>query len=153
MTELLWIRSHVEVLLARHWDLCRVVPDADGDYVFRQGSALCWVSVLDTDAPMVRVTAHAAYGLRPTSKVLRELNDIQNRSLSAAIRLTKDVVVVTQTLSPIALSEPVLAQALSSVADVAADVGPLLAAMFDGATPLPVPDPVAAGSEPETDDG
>src|SRR5438876_1766786 len=38
MTELMWIRSHVEVLLQREWDVCRVVPDADGDYPFRRGT-------------------------------------------------------------------------------------------------------------------
>jgi hypothetical protein len=142
MTELMWIRSHVEQLLQREWDSCRVVTDGDGDYPFRRGTAACYVSVLDTGPAMVRVFAHAAYGLKPTLKVLRELTEIQRRSLSARVELCNDVVVVSQTVSPIGLTQPVLAQAMAAVAGLAADIGPLMAAMFDGGTPFlePVPD-------------
>ena len=142
MSELMWIRSHVEVLLQREWDVCRVVTDDDGDYPFRRGTAAAYVSVVDADVPMVRVFAHAAFGLRPTLKVLRELGEIQHRALSARVELRRDVVVVSQTISPYGLTQPVLAQALDEVATVADDIGPLLAVMFDGRTPFPahVPD-------------
>lgn len=60
MTDVMWIRSHVELLLQHEWDLCRVRVDDDGDFPFRRGNAMCWVSVLDCDPPMVRVFAHAA---------------------------------------------------------------------------------------------
>jgi hypothetical protein len=142
MTEHMWIKSHVELLLQREWDVCRVVADSDGDYPFRHETAACYVSVLATEPPMVRVFAHAAYGFKPTLKLLRELNEIQRRALSARVELRGDVVVVSQTLSPIGLTQPVLAQALDAVATVAADIGTLLAGMFDGVTPFPagVPD-------------
>ena len=39
MTELLWVRSHVERLLQDEWDACRVAADDDGDYPFRRGTA------------------------------------------------------------------------------------------------------------------
>jgi len=136
MTELAWIRSHVELLLEREWNACRVVRDDDGDFPFRRGSAACYVSVLDSDPPMVRVFAHAAYGVRSTLKLLRELNEIQRRCLSARVELRNDVVVVSQTINPIGLTQPVLAQALDAVAAVADDIGPLLAGMFDGGTPF-----------------
>jgi hypothetical protein len=45
-------------------------------------------------------------------------------------------VVVSQTLSPIGLTRPVLAQALDAVATVADDIGTLFAVMFDGRTPF-----------------
>jgi hypothetical protein len=138
MTELRWIRSHVEVLLQREWDVCRVAVDCDGDFPFRRGTAACYVSVLDTDPPMVRAFAHAAYGLKPTLKVLRELNEIQRRSLSARVELRNDVVVVSQTISPLGLDQPVLAQAMDAVATLADDIGSLLALMFDGRTPFDV---------------
>jgi hypothetical protein len=138
VSELMWIKSHVELLLQREWDLCRVATDADGDFPFRHGTAACYVSVLDTEPAMVRVFGHAAYGLKPTLKVLRELNEIQRRALSARVELRGDVVVVSQTLSPVGLTQSVLAQALDAVATVAADVGTLLAGMFDGSTPFPV---------------
>jgi type III secretion system-like peptide-binding chaperone len=142
MSELMWIKSHVELLLQREWDLCRVVSDDDGDFPFRHDTAACYVSVLDTEPVMVRVFGHAAYGLSPSLKVLRELNEIERRSLTARVELRNDVVVVSQTLSPIGLTQPVLAQALDAVATLAADVGLLLAGMFDGRTPFPaaVPD-------------
>ena len=136
MTQLMWIRSHVELLLQREWDVCRVLSDEDGDFPYRHGTAACYVSVLDLDPPMVRVFAHAAYGLKPTLKVLREINEIQGRSVSARVELRRDVVVVSQTFSPIGLTQPVLAQAMGAVGSVADDVGTLLAAMFDGATPF-----------------
>ena len=136
MTELMWIRSHVELLLQEEWGACRVLSDEDGDFPFRHGTAACYVSVLDTEPPMVRVFAHAAYGLKPTLKVFRELNEIQHRTLTARVELRRDVVVVSQTLSPVGLTRPVLAQAMDAVATVADDIGTLLAVMFDGATPF-----------------
>jgi hypothetical protein len=139
MTQAMWIRSHVELLLARQWDVCRVLTDADGDFPFRHETAACWVSVLDSDPPMVRVFAHAAFGMKPTLKLLRELNDIQGRMLSARVQLSGDAVVVSQTISAHHLTQPVLAQAMDAVASVAADIGPLLAAMFDGSTPFDTP--------------
>ena len=114
MSELMWIRSHVELLLQREWDVCRVLSDDDGDFPFRHGTAACYVSVLDLEPPLVRVFAHAAYGLRPTLKVLREINEIQARSATARVELRNDVVVVSQTLSPVGLAQPVLAQALDA---------------------------------------
>ena len=140
MTERLWIRSHVERLLQDEWGVCRVESDDDGDYPFRDGTAACWVAVLD-DPPVVRVFAHAARGLRPSLKLHTELNDIQRRALSAAIMLQDDVVIVQQTLNPIGLTGPVLAQALRAVGGVADDIGLLLASMFNGVTPYPSIEP------------
>jgi hypothetical protein len=142
MTELLWIRSHVEQLLESEWDVCRVEVDCDGDVPFRSGTAQCWVSVLDVDPPMVRVFAHAAFGLKPSLKLFRELNEVQHRALSTRVEYSNGIVLVSQTISPIGLTQPVLAQALGAVSTVANDVGLLLAAMFDGQTPYPaeVPD-------------
>jgi hypothetical protein len=136
MSEQIWIRSHVELLLQREWNVCRVVADDDGDFPFRHGTAACYVSVLDSDPPMVRVLAHAAYGLKPTLTLLRELNEVQGRSLTARVELRRDVAVVSQTLSPIGLTQPVLAQAMTAVSSVADDIGTLLAVMFDGMTPF-----------------
>jgi hypothetical protein len=138
MSETLWIKSHVELLLQREWEVCQVAVDPDGDFPFRAGTAACWVTVSEAEVPMVHVFAHAACGLKPTAKVLRELNDIQNRAFSARVSLTDGCVLVSQVLSPIGLTRPVLAQALHSVGGVAEDIGPLLAAMFDGSTPFPV---------------
>lgn len=150
MTELMWIRSHVEQLLECEWDACRLQADSDGDYAFRRGTAACWVSVLDTDPVMVRVFAHAAYGLKPSLKLFTEINEIQRRALSCRVEFGEGVVVVSQTISPQGLTQPVLRQALNAVSGAADDIGTLLAAMFGGQTPYAaeVPDSEDAEGAP-----
>ena len=138
MSELLWITSHVERLLQEEWGVCRVAQDEDGDYPFRTGTAAGWVSVLDSKPVMVRVFAHAAVGVKPSLGVLRELNEVQSRALSATVLLLGGNVIVSQTISAIQLPQSVLAQALSAVGSIANDVGVLVAGVFGGSTPYPV---------------
>lgn len=137
MSELMWVRSHVEQLLAREWEMCRVEVDRDGDFPFRSGTAAGWVSVLPEPPHLVRVMAHAVYGVKSSLKLLRELNELNVRSLTAAALLIDDIVVVQQTITPVGMTDRALAQAIASVGWMADDVGTLLAAMFDGATPYP----------------
>jgi hypothetical protein len=145
VNEIIWIRSHVERLLQDERGTTELCIDCDGDYPFRMGTAACWVTVLETSPVMVRVFAVAATGLKPTLKLLRELNDIEGRALSASVRLEGDSVIVRQTISPIGLTRPVLAQAMQSVGGVADDIGLFLASMFGGATPY-------APAEPQSED-
>ena len=141
MTEIMWVRSHVERLLQDELNVCRAQIDSDDDYPFRRGTAACWVSVFESaGGPMVRVWSHAVIGVKPTVALLREVNEIQQRCLSTAIYWAGGQVVVSQTISPIGLTRPVLAQAMSAVGSVADDVGTLIAATFGGATPYPVED-------------
>lgn len=137
MTTQAWIRSHVERLLQDEWQVCRVATDDDGDYPFREGTAACWVTVLDSEPVLVRVFAHAARSVKASQRLFAELNAIQGRALSAAVLLDGDVVVVQQTLSPVGLTGPVLAQALRAVSGIADDIGILIAGMFNGVTPYP----------------
>ncbi len=65
------------------------------------------------------------------------MNAIQLRSLSTAICLAGRIVGVEQTVRPIGLTQPMLAQALDAVRTIADDVGLLLAGMYGGRTPLP----------------
>jgi hypothetical protein len=136
MTELMWIRSHVERLLQQEWGADEVCADGDADYPFRCGTAMAWVRVIETEPTMVQVFAHAAGGMRPSLKLLRELNDIELRTLSSSVTLQGSVVLVSQTISPVGLTQPVLAQALRAVSGVADDIGLLLAGMFNGSTPF-----------------
>jgi hypothetical protein len=147
MTQLMWIRSHVEQLLEAEWDACRVQADTDGDYPFRRETAAGWVSVLESDPVMVRVFAHAAFGIKPTAAVLRELNEIQRRLLSCRVEIVEGTVVVAQTINPVGMTQEVLAQALNAVSSVAADIGPLLVALFGGSTPYPLDEVAAQDAE------
>jgi hypothetical protein len=136
MSELMWVRSHVERLLQDEWDCCRVEADFEGDYPFRNGTAAGWVSVLDSHPPMVRVFAHAAHGVKPSAKLFREINDMNNRLLSAhVVWVDTELVLVSQTVTAVDLTRPVLAQSVDAVGGVAKDIGPLVAAMFGGSTP------------------
>ena len=137
MSEMVWVRSHVERLLQDEWNVCRVEADPDGDYPFRTGTAVCWVRVLDAGQPLVRVFAHAACGVRRSAKLLTELNDIQHRALTASVMLTDGCVVIAQTLTAYELSCVDLGQAMAAVGGLADEVGVLLAGMFGGTTPFP----------------
>lgn len=137
MSEMVWVRSHVERLLQDEWNVCRVEADPDGDYPFRHGTAVCWVRLIDAGEPLVRVFAHAACGLRRSAKLLTELNEIQNRALSASVMLTGGCVVITQTVSAYELSRAVLGQAMAAVGGLADEVGVLIAGVFGGTTPFP----------------
>lgn len=142
MTTNSWVRSHVERLLQEEWDVCRVTKDDDGDYHYRRGTAACWVSIMETDdVPFIRVFAHAARLPKPSLAMFRELNDIQVRCSTASVMWCCGPVTVSQTISPIGLTAPVLTQAMNAVAGVADDIGLLLAATFNGATPYPAEAP------------
>ena len=104
------------------------------------------VACLD-EAPFVRVWAHAALGIKPSLAMWRELNDIQRRCLTSSVMWSSGVVVVTQTISAVGLTRPVLAQALNAVGNVADDIGILLASMFGGSTPYPAEQPDSADEE------
>lgn len=151
MTELMWVRSHVERLLQDLWGVEHVCEDADGDYPFRHGSAACWVRIMPLEMPMVGVFAHAADGCKSSAKLLRELNEIQRRALSASLWLAGDLVVVSQTISAVGLTAPVLAQAIDAVGTVADDIGLLVASSFGGATPFPVAIDNPGRAPPQTD--
>ena len=131
----MWIRSHVELLLQDEWEVCRVTVDGDGDFAFRSGTAVCWVSVLDSSPAMVRVFAHAAVDV-----VLAQIAARAERGAALGgvrtVDLAHGIVVVSQTVSPIGLTGPVLVQATSSVGTLADEIGGLVAAMHDGATPF-----------------
>lgn len=131
------LRSHVERCLQDIWDTRELVVDGDGDYPFRQGTAMGWVSVVAGPPPSVRVFAHAAHGLRRTAKLLGEVNDLNARSRWAKVAFAHGIVQVSIELPPAAVDRLTLAGAVVSVGEVADDVGGLLAAVFGGQTPLP----------------
>lgn len=137
-----WLRSHVERLLQDEWETCRVLVDDDGDYPFRYGTASCWVTVLEAEPMMVRVFAHAAYGVRPTLRLLTELNEIQLGARTAAVMVDDGTVIVSQTLAARGVNRRSLRQALQAVGGVADDIGLLVAGMYGGTTPYPASVPV-----------
>ena len=109
------LRSHVERCLQDIWDVADLVIDDDGDYPYRRGTAMCWVSPFDGPVPGVRVFAHAAYGLKPSAKLLREVNDLNVRSTVGAGGAQNGVVRVSAELHWAAVDRLALEQAARAV--------------------------------------
>ena len=132
------LRSHVERCLQDIWDTRDLVIDDDGDYPYRHGTAMCWVSLFGGPVPGVRVFANAAYGLKCSARLLREVNDLNGRSTWARVVLQDGVVRVSAELHWAAVDRLALEQAAGAVASVADDIGALLAAVYGGHTAFPV---------------
>jgi hypothetical protein len=129
-------RSHVERKLQDVWDVCRVTADPDGDYPFRNGTAMGFVQ-LDLGKPaMVRIWAVAVAQTPKTAKLIYELNDMNVRSRSAWATWSNGRVVVEQTIPLHNLTRKALRQALEAVGSIASDIGPMIAAVYGGETPF-----------------
>jgi hypothetical protein len=132
-----WLKAYAEKLLREINDDEPVEEDGDGDFYCRWGTAAVYVRVVGGRSPMVRVFAHAAWGVKQTAAVLREINELNTRTVSATVSIDDDTILVVQTLYASSLDRPTLAQAYHQVGTVADDIGTLAAAMFDGHTPFP----------------
>ncbi|MDQ3627752.1 MAG: YbjN domain-containing protein [Actinomycetota bacterium] len=139
--EITWLRAYVEKLLRESF-LEGVEADGDGDYPFRWGTAACWVRVDDRPFARVEVFAHVVHGVRPSARLLREVNDANRRVVGGRVYEWDGMVVAAQSIHAHGLQADTLAQACVGVGTVADDLGALLAAMFDGQTPYR-PEPVA----------
>jgi hypothetical protein len=134
---LVQLRSHLERCLQDIWSMAELMKDADQDYPYRNGTAACWVSVVTGPVPGVRVFAHAAHGLRSSAKLLAEVNEINTRSRWATVSYQGGIAVVSTAVHWAAVDRLALAHAIGAVADVAADIGSLLAGVYGGSTPFP----------------
>lgn len=131
-----WLRSHLERCLQDVWDVCRVSVDEDGDYLFRGTTCAGFVRIEAVKPPMVRVFAIAARDVPRSAKLLGELNDVNSRSRFSWASWTGGTVVVEQAIHVSALTRGSLRHALNAVTSTADDVGPMIAAVFGGETPL-----------------
>lgn len=137
MHELRWFRAFVERLLEDAWEQDRVTADPDGDYAFRYGAAACYVRI-EAGPPMtVRVLAQAVMGVKRSAKLLAELNDFNAGARSVTAYWANGCVVVDDALAATSVTPGTLTQLCADVGQAAHDVGPLLAALFDGRTPFP----------------
>lgn len=136
MAQIAWFRAYVEKLLREAGDP-DVVPDEDGDYPFRWGTAACWLRVCEEPHLRVQVFGQAAFGVKASARLLRELNEANARTVSARVYLLGGSVLVEQSVPADGLNEASLTQACVAVGSVADDLGILLAVMFDGETPFP----------------
>lgn len=140
-----WLRAYVEKCMRSVLECDEVTLDADGDVMFRSGTASCWASVQECEPAMVVVFAHAATGVKPSVAVLREVNELNLRALSGTVTLVSGTITVRQSLLASSVSVESLDQACHQVTSVANDIGHLAAVMFDGRTPFAA-EPVDQGA-------
>lgn len=129
------LRSHVERCLQDIWDDPAPATDGDGDYPYRYGTAACWVSLMQGPEPGVRVFAHAAVGLRPSAKLTREVNELNDKAMWVKVVLAGRLVGVSTVLHWSAVDRIALELALRQVGAIADDIGVLLAGVYGGHTP------------------
>jgi hypothetical protein len=138
--EIAWFRSFVEQILEEAWNQPRVVADKDGDYLFRFGTAACFVRVEPGPPMAIRVVARAAEGIRRSAKLLTELNDLNATARSVSTYWFANAVYVDRAVDAGGVNEETLLQACTEVGQAADNIGPLIAGLFDGTTPF---EPVA----------
>jgi hypothetical protein len=143
------LESHVRAYLKEIWQVDDVTADDDGDYCYRWGTAVCWVSPRSVDGFDVRVFGYAVQEVKPSAKLLAELNDLNQRLRHARVfverggRLPRAVAAVRH-LHPVdgAVAQPVGVAAQGRVGAPALRDGRRLAGRQ-----APDPDP-PQGTEP-----
>lgn len=131
-----WLRSHVERCLQDVLHLATVEPDDDGEYPFCCETAAGWVRLETGDPTLIRVWAIAAEAVKRSPKLMYELNEINGRARLVDVVLVEDHVIVESVVHAGGLTRETLADAIEAVRCVADDVGPLIAAVHGGGTPL-----------------
>lgn len=130
-----WLRSHVERCLEDGLDICRAMQDPDGDYPFREKTAAYFVSIDGSgDIGKVKVWSPVVRGVKSNAKLLKELNDVNKRITLGRMYHGCGDVMLEQVMPPSAVTTESLALTCHCIANVAADVGPMIAAVYGGST-------------------
>jgi len=129
-------RSHIERCLQDVWDVDRVVPDADGDYCYRIGTAACYFGLDGHEPVLVKAVACAVLGVKKSAKLLDEINAINQRCRSAHVYWDNGTVLVEQSLFAETVDRASLSHAGQSVGHIADDIGQMIVAVFGGRTPI-----------------
>lgn len=132
-----WFRAYVERLLMDQFETTSLLVDADGDVPFHQGSSACYVSVVPRPLG-VRVWGLAALGIKGSAGVLREVNELNQRTDLAKVVLVDDRIWVETRLPADVVTARSLERACGQVCTVADDIGTLFAGVYGGSTPFPV---------------
>lgn len=98
------VRSHVRQLLRDGMELDEVVMDGDGDFPFRHGTAMYYVSTV-FGGHMTRIWSNAVYGVKTKGSVLREVNSANESLLHGRVFIQGSTLVVEAYL-PIESLEP-----------------------------------------------
>jgi hypothetical protein len=135
-----WFGAFVERSLRDVWGSTEVVPDDDGDYGFTDGSTMAYVSVDPEPRLGVCVWSYAAFEVKRSAGVLRELND-----LNAGARLCKVIwqdgaIRVELRLPADQVSVDSLERACGHVQGMTSDIGQMFAVVHGGERVLAEPE-------------
>lgn len=136
--------SHVQRMLREGMELDEIRQDCDGDYPFRHGTAMYYLSV-GRGGHMVKVWSSCVFGLKGTAAVLREINATNARLMHCRMFLSGTTLQVEAFVPIIGLVPAYLVAVCSEVGETADSVGQLMAAVHGGS--------VCFDDEVETADG
>jgi hypothetical protein len=128
------IAAYVEKLLAVLTNSAPVVPDRDGDYPVRFGSALYYVRLVGGSDPDVQVFAVAVDGIEPSPELLAELNELNSRIRFARLFHVAHQVLVETDIVGDAIDPRGFSNACEVVAAITDMIGPDLAKKYGGRT-------------------
>lgn len=123
--------SHVQRMLREGMGLDEVEQDCDGDYPFRHGTAMYYLSV-GRGGHLLKIWSHAAYGVKPTKSVLREVNSTNERLMHCRAYMSGETLVVEAFVPIQPLVPGYLVAVCHELGSTADRVGQLLAAVYGG---------------------
>lgn len=123
--------SHVQRMLREGMELEHIEQDGDGDYPFRHGTAIYYLSV-GRGGHLLRIWSHAAYGVQPTKSVLREVNSTNEQAMHCRAYMTGETLMVEAFVPIESLIPGYLVAVCQEVGATADRVGQLLAAVYGG---------------------
>lgn len=135
-----WFINHVKTLIAAiAGEVVEPDADADGDFALSGDTARASVRPDSREPWGVQVFALAAHGVPLRAAVLKEINDVNARNSFVRVAWhSPGSVMVDYRLFADAVNEENLALAVVRVVAVADQIGPLLAVVHGGSTPLAV---------------
>lgn len=134
-----WFRAFVERSLQQVWGLEELVQDEDGDYAFGDDETTAWVSVESERELGVCVWSYAAYQVKGSLSVLREVNDLNMGSRLCKVVWSNGLVRVELRLPADQVSAESLARACGHVEGVTSDIGQMFAVVHGGESALAEP--------------
>jgi hypothetical protein len=126
--------AYVESLLRKMIGSQQVVPDADGDYPVKHGSAQFYVRVVDGARADVQVFAVAVDGVESSAELLAEINELNTKVRFARVFHVRGQVLVEADLVGDSVEPSSFYTACDTVGGITDQVGPGLAAQYGGRT-------------------
>ncbi len=123
--------SHVQRMLREGMELETVEQDRDGDYPFRHGTAMYYLSV-GRGGHLLKIWSYAAYGVKPTKAVLREVNSTNEQLMHCRAYMSGESLVIEAFVPIESLVPGYLVAVCHEVGCTADRVGQLLAAVHGG---------------------